>query len=325
MTPDMDGITHINIYSKGQTELGRFLSNFSYSPIMTEDGAFQSVEGYWYWLGLRHEGLRHLSGFQAKQFGKELRTYTTPYVMSEGDFKRKIEMACRIKIQSNMKMLSLLVNSTLPFKHYYVMNGRVMDAGYGWILDMWDKIRTNLFIPYVEKPKERWCTGVGSRETPAHILELMYKLSSKVSSRGWGIRTGNARGADEAFRSGAGNKLQVFSPGQETFETTAIAKCLYPNQQIWSKWEAKNSFAIPLHGRNPLQVFGPNMDEPSLGFICWTKDGCVHHNTRTLDTGGTGTAISIATIYAEARTGRTVPVTNLNNPVSYAKWNDWVK
>jgi hypothetical protein len=42
-----DGITHINIYSKGKTELGRWLSNFTYHPIETEDGKFDSVEGYW--------------------------------------------------------------------------------------------------------------------------------------------------------------------------------------------------------------------------------------------------------------------------------------
>lgn len=322
MTPDMDGIDHINIYSKGQTELGRFLSNFSHSPIMTEDGPFQSVEGYWYWLGLRHEGLRHLSGFQAKQFGRELRVHTTPFVLSERDFQCKIESACRIKIQGNVRMLSLLTKTALPFMHYYVMSGKAIDAGYKWILDIWDRIRLDLKTPHTTDIK--WCTGVGSRETPPHILELMCKISSKLSKAGWGIRTGNARGADAAFRSGAGEKLQVFSPGDETLETTAIAKGLYPNQAIWSKWEAKGAYAIPLHGRNPLQVFGPNMNEPSAGLICWTKDGCTHHNTRTLDTGGTGTAISVATAYAESRFGISVPVANLNIPDSYLKWSAWV-
>jgi len=317
-----DGTDHINIYSKGQTELGRFLSNFSHSPIMTEDGLFQSVEGYWYWIGLRHEGLRHLSGFQAKQFGKELRVHTTPFILSEEDFKLKIEKACRIKIQGNPVMLSLFTKTSLPFKHYYVMNGRVVDAGYEWILEMWNRIRLNLVTSHTTPIK--WCTGVGSRETPQHILELMYKISSKLSKAGWGIRTGDARGADKAFRDGAGKDLQVFKPGQETLETIAIAKGLYPVPRVWTAWEAKDAYALKLHGRNPYQVFGPNMNEPSTGLICWTKDSCMHHSTRTLDTGGTGTAISIATGYAEARFGISIPVANLNNPDSYNKWSAWV-
>ena len=37
--PKDDGITHINIYSQGKTQLGRFLSNFEPSPIETEDGS----------------------------------------------------------------------------------------------------------------------------------------------------------------------------------------------------------------------------------------------------------------------------------------------
>lgn len=31
-TPDNDGITHINLYSKSRTVLGRQLSNFAHSP-----------------------------------------------------------------------------------------------------------------------------------------------------------------------------------------------------------------------------------------------------------------------------------------------------
>jgi hypothetical protein len=48
--PEEDGVTHINIYSKGKTELGRWLTNFSYSPFNhPEYGKFLSMEGFWYW------------------------------------------------------------------------------------------------------------------------------------------------------------------------------------------------------------------------------------------------------------------------------------
>jgi predicted NAD-dependent protein-ADP-ribosyltransferase YbiA (DUF1768 family) len=71
----MDGITHINIYSKGKTTLGRELSNFANTPIEVTDGYFESIEGYWYWLGSSNkdkELLRNMSGFQAKQYGRNL-------------------------------------------------------------------------------------------------------------------------------------------------------------------------------------------------------------------------------------------------------------
>ena len=46
INPQNDGVDHINIYSKGLTELGRFLSNFEHILITTEDGDFNSIEGY---------------------------------------------------------------------------------------------------------------------------------------------------------------------------------------------------------------------------------------------------------------------------------------
>ena len=46
--PAEDGITHVNVYSRGLTTLGRWLSNFAHCPIETEDGPFASIEGYWY-------------------------------------------------------------------------------------------------------------------------------------------------------------------------------------------------------------------------------------------------------------------------------------
>lgn len=43
---NMDGKTHINVYSGSRTELGRMLSNFYREKIETKDGVFMSVEAY---------------------------------------------------------------------------------------------------------------------------------------------------------------------------------------------------------------------------------------------------------------------------------------
>lgn len=139
MEPEQDGNTHINIFSRGKTELGRFLSNFAHSPITTEDGPFMSVEGYWYWLSNRNEQMRNVSGWNAKKTG---RTYPKTIQLTEQEFQRKIREACWIKIHSNRHMLEVFKVSTLPFTHYYVFSGFVKGAGYEWITDMWEAFRT---------------------------------------------------------------------------------------------------------------------------------------------------------------------------------------
>jgi len=51
--PKEDRISHINVYSKSTTELGRKLTNFARMTTPTaNDGVFASVEAYWYWLGV---------------------------------------------------------------------------------------------------------------------------------------------------------------------------------------------------------------------------------------------------------------------------------
>lgn len=137
--PDMDGINHLNIYSGARTELGRFLSNFQYQPFTCVDGKFNSIEGYWYWLGTADERLRVFHGLQAKQMGRSL-----PKVRQLDDFEARIYHACLAKINSNQKMREALTQSQLPFAHYYVFNGRGVDGGKSaWLLvHIWETIRT---------------------------------------------------------------------------------------------------------------------------------------------------------------------------------------
>ena len=136
MNPENDGIDHINVYSKGKTELGKFLSNFAYSLIETEDGLFSSIEGYWYWLGHNDDRLRKLSGFEAKKLGREL---GAPDWIDSEEFKEKIKKAITIKLNSNEAVELLDANSDLldlPLAHYYVYKGKVVEPKDGeWILE----------------------------------------------------------------------------------------------------------------------------------------------------------------------------------------------
>lgn len=143
--PENDGIDHINVYSKGQTELGRFLSNFTYSVIKTDDGIFWSVEGYWYWLGTdnpEREKLRYLAGFPAKQLGRKLRAKDW---QSSDEFKSKILKAIKLKIENYPQYRKLLISNTLPFAHYYVYGDKIFNVPAAqWILDGIEKIKQEI-------------------------------------------------------------------------------------------------------------------------------------------------------------------------------------
>jgi predicted NAD-dependent protein-ADP-ribosyltransferase YbiA (DUF1768 family) len=144
--PETDGIDHINIYSKGCTELGRFLSNFTHSPVETEDGHFESIEGYWYWLGTNRaekDVLRRLIGYQAKVFGRKLRALDW---QDSEDFKQKICNAITIKLHNNKDYLGMLQQSTLPLVHYYVMYNKIITPKEGqWIIDHINTFRNEIF------------------------------------------------------------------------------------------------------------------------------------------------------------------------------------
>lgn len=141
--PEDDGVTHINIFSKAKTELGRWMTNFARQKVVCpRHGEFESIEGFWYWLktGKQHDILRELSGADAKNEGKRYARVE----MSEHEFNRQILLMINKKIRGNPEMRMKLANCTLPFTHYYVYNGVVKQAGYEWITEHWDRIRRRL-------------------------------------------------------------------------------------------------------------------------------------------------------------------------------------
>jgi hypothetical protein len=143
----LDGVDHINIYSRGVTQLGRQLSNFAHTPFECEDGRFASVEGYWYWLGCdpvnRPEVLRRIHGYRAKKEGRLLREKIMP--LDEDVFRRKIKAALRMKIAYHERLAGDLRRSRLPFVHYYTSAGRVIVPSSGaWICQEYEAIRAEL-------------------------------------------------------------------------------------------------------------------------------------------------------------------------------------
>lgn len=144
LDPKMDGVTHINIYSKGKTEMGRLLTNFAHTPFThAEYGQFASVEGFWYWLrnGKSDDHLRTLYGFKAKEYGKQFES------VGCSTFQEDVKEAIRCKLRQNKNILQMLVDSSLPLEHYYwygdIDNPKIYDLPkYRWIVDEIERIRT---------------------------------------------------------------------------------------------------------------------------------------------------------------------------------------
>ena len=146
LSSETDGINHINIYSKANTEIGRFLSNFHRVYLDTEDGVFESVEGYWWWLLTNHREkdiLRKLHGSGAKTIGTAIRNIDLD-VDSNEEFKRKISATITAKINNNEYMLGLLIKTfPLPLMHYYNYGGKiVIPKKHIWVMDVINNLRS---------------------------------------------------------------------------------------------------------------------------------------------------------------------------------------
>jgi hypothetical protein len=117
LSQEEDGKDHINIYSRGQTSLGRLLSHFASTyfshPVY---GPFDSMEGFWYYMRSKEKDdqLRYLSGFAAKEYGRVLE----PAWYEQ--FWEDILAANYQKVIQNPHIKQALIASELPFQHYYI-------------------------------------------------------------------------------------------------------------------------------------------------------------------------------------------------------------
>lgn len=151
--PSTDGIDHINIYSKGETVVGRLLTNFANTPFVLDGyGRFESVEGLWYYAktGFKHEHLRELSGVRAKTEGKKLERVQCD------NFNRIIELGIQAKLRQNPRVLAKLIDTgNLPLTHYYYFG---------------DKSNPKVY----RLPQYDWITQINARCRAACILADYY-------------------------------------------------------------------------------------------------------------------------------------------------------
>jgi len=155
--PNQDGLSHINIYSKGKTELGRQLTNFSHFPIQTKDGKFNSVEGWWYWQIAKQNGilqktgqlekLRTCIGMEAKNFGRNIGIPDWPTTNKMAEFQTMFQEVAQAKIDQHVTLKQNLIQSSLPLTHYYVWGTPIKihsPKEAEWITKIWEDIRKSL-------------------------------------------------------------------------------------------------------------------------------------------------------------------------------------
>lgn len=160
--------------------------------------------------------------------------------------------------------------------------------------------------------KPRYVTGVGSRETPAYVIEDITSIMEVLVPLGFILRSGAAPGFDEMaervtlrlggqteiflpWKGFGGHKSRLYKPPPISFEIA---------QQHMSPhhWRGMSPGGQACHARDVQQVLGKRCgppDVPSELVFCWTEGGKV--------VGGTATAMKVA-----ASIGR--PVFNLYNP-----------
>lgn len=162
----------------------------------------------------------------------------------------------------------------------------------------------------------KFYTGIGSRNTPANILELMEDIAFKLAEKGWTLRSGGAKGADSAFEKGVikycnsvldeypnSSHSNIYIPwdsfrdsDENNQDTTLCIKRKFIIKraeeiasEIHPNWKACSRGAKALHSRNVFQVLGHwDIDYPSKFVICWAPI------VGTTVSGGTRTAVELA-------------------------------
>ncbi len=158
--------------------------------------------------------------------------------------------------------------------------------------------------------------GVGSRQTPDHVLDIMVKIGKSFASKGLLLRSGGAEGADIAFEDGCDmvkGKKEIFYAKNNKgciVEERFFTQALQMASQVHPNWGACSDFARRLHARNCFQVLGKELNDPVDFLVCWTKDGG--------PTGGTGQAMRLAK-------SRSIPIYNLYHEADLIKLRELFK
>lgn len=152
----------------------------------------------------------------------------------------------------------------------------------------------------------RYYTGVGSRKIPIYIYKFLKNVALTMEREGWKVRTGNANGCDQIFRTYT--DAIVYHPQQiisnlEHWSYEEVQKHMPNDREGYVDWKP---YVKALLARNMMQVLGDDGKTPSEFLICWTPS--THYADSS--SGGTGYAIRCAIAH-------NVPVYNIFSVTDY--------
>jgi predicted NAD-dependent protein-ADP-ribosyltransferase YbiA (DUF1768 family) len=154
---EYDGITHINVYSKSKSPLGRLISNFAYTPVTIDSLLFESIESWWYWTKMKRineaslfslfsqeqlDEIRIKVGADAKEY---FRAYFKDDSSSYSPTKEELKKAYLAKLDHHPNIKDLLLKNHLPLAHYYMMWDKQVNADSTlWTAQLWEEIKKEL-------------------------------------------------------------------------------------------------------------------------------------------------------------------------------------
>lgn len=171
----------------------------------------------------------------------------------------------------------------------------------------------------------RYYAGIGSRETPQPICDLMAQVAEKLEGKGWILRSGGAAGADSAFEAGVSNpeRMEIYLPSSyfngrsssregyiDASKLDSFPKALKTVDLFHPAPGRLSDFPRKLMARNAMQVLGGSLEDPSQFVAAWTVGGKV--------AGGTGQALRIARHH-------NILVINLGDPATESAVRGWVE
>lgn len=172
---------------------------------------------------------------------------------------------------------------------------------------------------------DKFYAGIGSRQTPRDVLLTMKMLAVELAQRSFILRTGGADGADAAFEEGCNEGNGTIEKWLPWRNFNNHFDGLYPTQHhvdiastVHPRWKYLTTGVKKLHSRNVGQILGSDVDTPVSFVVCWTPDGCINEKTLSKDTGGTGTAIVLASRLW-------IPVFNLANTNALTELNNYIR
>ena len=140
-----DGEDHINIWERGETELGKFLAHGTNAPFKHPVfGMFSNIECFWLYIRSeeRDDRIRVLNSLSAKKFSENFTLLHVP------NFYAVIMDANWHKVQQHPNKLELLKNNTLPLEMYYLYKNnpgvKIRPVFASWVLQGFEEIKNAL-------------------------------------------------------------------------------------------------------------------------------------------------------------------------------------